>query len=177
MSDLPSIPQAHGAPTSQALSPHSFNSLGPMLSGTGSSSAWPLTNLIIYIPVRIFRPVTVYQSIVGCGSTGGGSFHNGLYDRFGNRLLTTGSVNRSASGEVITDVTDTFLLPGLYYLALQVNGTNNMIMSSTETARAWRAMGCREEAAAGAGLPTTATWVTITRTNIPYGFGFWLRSE
>lgn len=124
--------------------------------------AWPEANLAIYLPVRIQSPVTVYKITIGCSGTAGGNFDVGIYDRAGNRRVSSGSTARSASSEVVCDIADTRLGPGLYYAALAADSTDTYVMvtgagtAPVPTQRA-RLVGALQESSAFA-LPATATF-------------------
>lgn len=94
----------------------------------GASTAWPAANRAIFVPISVPYPVTVYKLVVGAGATSAGSFDVGLYDSSGNRLVSSGATVKGAAVEHVIDVTDTRIGPGVYYLALAANGTNNYIM-------------------------------------------------
>lgn len=93
-----------------------------------TSTAWPAANLAIFVPVRIPFPVTVFKMVVGAGATAAGNFDVGIYDSNGNKLVSSGATAKGSSVEHIIDVTDTRIGPGVYYLAMSADGTNNYIM-------------------------------------------------
>lgn len=104
------------------------SALGAWAGANPASVAWPATNLAIFVPMRVVGPCTVYKMAMGAGATGAGNFDIGIYDSAGNRILHTGATAKGASTEQIIDVTDTPIGPGLYYLAMSADGTNNYIM-------------------------------------------------
>lgn len=93
-----------------------------------ASTAWPAANLAIFVPVRLPVSAIVYRLVVGAGSTAAGNFDVGIYDSAGNRLVSSGATAKGASVEQIIDVSDTMLGPGIYYLAMSADGTNNYSM-------------------------------------------------
>lgn len=147
-------------------------SLGPVsrkIVGAGSSpgsTAWPAANRAILIPFRIPRIVTAYQMIVACGATAGGNFDCGIYDMFGNLLVSGGTTARSPSSEVIVNITDTVLGPGRYYMALSADSTDTFIATAPAQAALVKAVGIRQASAAFV-LPSTVTFETAASAYIP----------
>src|SRR5262245_15809191 len=95
---------------------------------TSASSAWPSANLALFVPFRVSAPCVAYKMSTGFGTTASGNYDLGIYDAFGNRLVSTGTQAKGASVEAILDITDTELGPGLYYMAQSADGTNNYWM-------------------------------------------------
>lgn len=173
MSDFPgmSLLMPHGDIISVA---HPW-SLGAGILQTVSGLAWPAANRAEFVPFRVPYPVTVYKLACGTGTANTGNFDLGIYDANGTRLVSTGSTPKTTAGvERIIDVTDTFLLPGLYYLAMAVDGTAAYIQTSGQT---WlsKMAGIREMSSAFA-LPATATFATASTGNCPIVAAY-LRSE
>lgn len=130
-----------------------------------ASTAWPSANRAILIPFRLPKPATVYKATVGCGATGGGNFDVGVYDEFGNRLVSSGSTARSATSEVNVDLTDTLLGQGVYYMALSADGTNTYVAQAPNL-NFLKACGVRQASTAFA-LPSTVTFQTVASAFIP----------
>lgn len=136
-----------------------------------ASVAWPSANMAIFIPVLIDESCTIYKMTIGAGSTASGNFDVGLYDRFGNRLVSSGATAKAAGAEQVIDITDTTIGPGLYYMAMAADGTNNYSMvnpsgTSPVPLQKARLMGTLE-AASSYTLPSTATMVARTVAPIP----------
>lgn len=152
--------------------------LMPMNTSLAGSIGWPTANLAIFVPMRVRYPVTVYKLVVGAGTTATGNFDVGIYDRNGNRLVSSGATAKGASTEHILDVTDTYLAPGFYYLAMSADGTNNYAMivpsgTSPVPLQKARIYGTLEAATAYT-LPATVTMVARTGAFIP-GIAAYLR--
>ena len=136
-----------------------------------ASVAWPSANLAIFVPVLLGERCIAYKMVVGAGSTAAGNFDVGIYDSGGNRLVSSGATAKGASVEHVADITDTVLGPGLYYLAMAADGTNNYSMvnpSGTspiplQKARLYGTL----EAASSYTLPSTATMVARTTAPVP----------
>lgn len=109
----------------------------------------------------------VYKMGIGAGATATGNFDVGIYDSQGVRLVSSGATAKGTSTEHILDVTDTRIGPGLYYLALAANGTNNYIMATAASVQFARLFGILQMASAYT-LPTTATFAAVSAANIPF---------
>lgn len=157
---------AGGAVLSTAIS------LLPFTTVNMSTTAWPSANLAIFVPVRIAVPCTAYKMAIGAGGTAAGNFDVGIYDQFGNRLVSSGATAKGANTEHILDITDTRLPAGTFYLALAADGTNNYIMVPTSTgtapapAQKSRMAGVLQMATAYT-LPATATFAPCSNSPIP----------
>lgn len=155
---------------------------GPCNKNTAASPlatpTWPVANLAIYVPIRVPIPVTVYQLCCGTGTGTTGNFDLGVYDSVGTRLVSTGSTAKSAaSTERIIDVTDTLLLPGLYYLAMNTDGTTAYVGSACGSNGQAKLMGMRQQAVGAVALPATATFATAATPTFVPAIGAFLRSE
>ena len=143
-------------------------------SGTAvfASAAWPTTNLGLFVPFRLPVPVIAYQLVTGCGTTAGGNFDIGIYNRndiggsVESLIVSSGSTARVASSEVVVNIADTFLGPGCYYLALSVDGTDNMILQTLAVAGLAAILGVREAASAFP-LGATESVTTTAGTVVP----------
>lgn len=131
-------------------------------------AAWPSANAAIFVPFRVPVPVTITHLAMGTGTGSGGNYDQGIYDEAGNLIISTGSTARpGASQESIVDVTDTVLMPGLYYQAMSVDGTTNIVRTPVISATAMPLMGTRQMASAFP-LPSTATLASQTLAYLPH---------
>lgn len=130
-----------------------------------ASTAWPASNRAIFVPVRLDRQVTVYKMVAGGGVTATGNYDVGIYDRFGNRLVSSGATAKPSSAETVFDVTDTPIGPGLYYLAMAADGTQNIICFAPSIQVA-RAAGILQMATAYT-LPDPATYAACAAAVVP----------
>ena len=136
-----------------------------------ASVAWPSANLAMFVPMRLPIPVIVYKLAIGAGATAAGNFDVGIYDAGGNRLASSGATAKGASVEHIIDIADLKIGPGLFYLAMSADGTNNyrvLLPSGTspvplQKTRLYGVM----EAAASYVLPATVTFAAATFAPLP----------
>lgn len=90
--------------------------------------------------------LTPFWVPVGCTVTGvrlvirtsSGNLDVGIYDNSGNRLVSTGEVASPGAGDAeLIDLTDIYLSPGIYWLAVAAD--NNTVAYGGEGAHAFRA--------------------------------------
>jgi hypothetical protein len=141
-----------------------------------ASTAWPAANRVLLWPFRIPEVKTFYQLVAGFGSTAGGNWDAGIYDWSGNRLVNAGSTARTATSEVVANITDTTLLPGRYWAALQLDGTNTVQAVTPANIGITKAMGLRQASPGSFGLPTTVTFETVASAVFPIALGLWMRA-
>lgn len=140
-------------------------------SNISGSTAWPSANLAIFVPVIVPRQCTVYKLAIGAGATAAGNFDVGVYDAGGNRLVSSGATAKGNAVEHIINTTDIVIGPGLYYMALAADGTNNYQMwnpsgTSPIPLQKARLVGTLQMATAYT-LPATATMVARTVAPVP----------
>jgi len=136
-----------------------------------TSTAWPGANIAIFVPVLVASPLVVYKLVAGGGVTTAGNFDIGIYDALGNKIVSSGATAKTASVEHVVDIADTPIGPGLYYLAMSADGTNNYILctpsgTSPVPLQKARLAGTLQMAAAYP-LPATATFAARTTPEIP----------
>ena len=133
-----------------------------------TSFAWPSANLAIYIPVEIYEPVTVVKMAVNNGSVVSGNIDVGIYDALGNKLASAGSTAQTGTSAIqIFDITDTLLLPGLYYMAVALDNTTGTLAGfQSGTAQVLEGAGLFQQASAFA-LPSPATYAAMAQTVVP----------
>lgn len=152
--------------------------IAPQLNTAPTSTAWPGANLALFVPFTIAAPVTVYKMVMGCGATAAGNYDMGIYDSDGDRLVSSGSRAKPAASEDVADVTDTQLGPGLFYLAVSADGTNNYQLitppgSAPVPAQKLRLWGVLQMGGAFP-LPAVATLAASTASVLP-NVGAYLR--
>jgi hypothetical protein len=142
--------------------------LDGMVISFGLNNAWPSANLAIYLPVEIYRPVTIVKMGVNNGTTVNGNFDLGLYDANGVRLVSSGSTAQSGASALQTvDITDTLLMPGLYYMGMASSSATGTYSSWTGGASVdYRQMGVAQQATAFA-LPNPMVPAAFAQTYLP----------
>lgn len=151
------------------ITPQSANSLGPSLVGSWSTAGtWPSMNRGMFIPFRLDEIVTVQRMLWGTGATTTlGNYDAGVYDQWGNRLVSTGATAKGAVTQIKdVSVTPTVLTPGLYYMALSADSATTTVMSALAVSDTGKILGCRIVAAAYP-LPSTVTLATWVGGEIP----------
>lgn len=141
------------------------------ISTLGASAAWPSANTAYFVPFALGSPFIARKMAFGCGTTAGGNCDVGIYDTEGNRIVSSGATARSASSEVIVDITDTYLDRGIYYMAMSHDGTNNIVFvtpsgTSPVPLQKARLAGVVQMASAYV-LPATATFAAVSSAIIP----------
>jgi hypothetical protein len=152
---------------------HSPESLGVPLTtmalGTGTASAWPTTNLAIYVPFQIPYSMNVVM-MWECHSTTSGNFDLGIYKEDGTTIITKGTTAMAGTNVMQqADITDT-LLPGpaRYYMGMSVDNTTATIFrANPAVAGVVQALGVFQQASAFV-LPTSSatfaqntTWTVV----------------
>ena len=121
-----------------------------------SSGTWSATNRIIYVPFVLTAGSMVYRYFWLNGATvGTNNFQVGVYDS-AFAAINRGTSTLSAGANVcqFDNITDYFLSPGRYYMAMWGNGTTATVFRLSGSAS--QSMGVYYETNAG-GLPTTGT--------------------
>lgn len=147
-----------------------FSTAGSLLGITNTnpaSTAFPSANLAVFVPIRIPQQKTVYKLVVGAGSTAAGNFDVGIYDAGGNKLVSSGATAKGASVEHVIDITDTVIGPGLYYLALAADGTNNYIAALTSVSAQFSRLAGVVQADTSYPLPATVTFAAAANAYAP----------
>lgn len=131
--------------------------------------AWGTALYAIYIPITIPVPFTVYKMAVLNGATVAGNVDVGIYDRWGNRLVSMGSTAMAGVSTVQSfDVADTVLTPANYFFAFVSDSTTATFSCVTLAAQGQRASGVQVQTLGAMPLPATATFATPTNTIVPW---------
>lgn len=125
-----------------------------------TAAAWGTANTATYIPIIVGATTTVYRLAWINGATVNGNADAGLYDRNGNRLVSVGGVAQTgASVPQVSDIADTVLTPGLYYMGMASDSATATFNhgGTTVSSPLLRACGATTQVNAYP-LPTTATF-------------------
>jgi hypothetical protein len=94
-----------------------------------------VVDTVAYYPIIVTEQVTIKRLLWRTGSTGGnGTYDVGLYDSDADgepstQLVALGAASfPAANTEVASDITDTVLPPGLYYVAFVSSSASDSIM-------------------------------------------------
>jgi hypothetical protein len=155
------------------------DSLGPMLNAMGialAAAAYPETNRAMFVPVSVQAPLTVVKLFTLNGATASGNVDVGIYDAGGVRLVSSGSTAQAGTSVIQEfNITDTLLLPGLYYLAIAADNTTGTFEVWSANAAILRSLGILMQLTAFP-LPATATFALYAgTTRVPF-VGATLRS-
>lgn len=129
------------------------------VSGIGTTaSAWPSASMAIYVPVRVRQPAVVKKLAISNGAAVSGNVDMAVYNAAGTRLVTVGGTTQAGtSTEQVFDVTDTLLLPGMYYIAGVLDNTTGQVVADPDAAPLCAAYGVLTQTSAYV-LPATATF-------------------
>lgn len=87
-----------------------------------------VANKASIVPFTLEEASIIYQISWLNGPTVSGNVDAGIYDRYGKKIITTGSTAQAGTSALqFVDITDTPLIPGYYFMAIVIdNGTGNM---------------------------------------------------
>lgn len=148
------------------LHSRSFDQLGfATAAGAAASAAWDSASRAIAVPFAVSRRVLVTKLFVYNGATASGNLDVGIYNAEWGLLVSAGSTAQAGTNvNQVIDVTDTWLKPGLHWLALVMDGTTGTVFrNSLGSTRLARAAGLATMAAA---FPLPATFTPAASATI-----------
>lgn len=151
------------------IATYSIEALGWFNAGVGSAgnAAWPASNDAIFIPFTIEKPIVAKQMFCMNGNVASNNFDLGIYTLGGARIVSTGSTAQSGTSAIqITNITDTYLSPGTYYMACAMNGTTGTFRRFNPSVILLQQMGVMKATSAFA-LPSSVTLTTVTAAYVP----------
>jgi hypothetical protein len=161
-------------PALVTITPWSSQSLGVPLvmcgQGAPASQNYVTANLAVYIPFWVPVPMTILKMGWGNGSAAAGNLCAGIYKPDGTRLVTTGSTAQSGTATLqVVDVTDTFLMRGLYYLALNsdTSAATQKVIAVLPAAGIAQSLGLLQQAVGAVALPDPATFAKYASAFVP----------
>lgn len=141
--------------------------LGYTLGSGPGNGAWPAANDALFLPLNLSRPIHVKRLFALNGNVTGGNIDLGVYSADGGLITSIGSTAQSgASALQFFDITDVFISPGLYYVAVAKNDTTGTLRRQTTTVIRNQMYGMLKMASAFP-LPAVATFATVTATYVP----------
>lgn len=156
-------------PPLNVITPFHIDSSGLVLATTitvanCASAAIGTNNLILYWPFVIAEPATAVRLSLMNGGTASGNIDLGIYDGGKNRVVNTGTTTQTGTNVVQdVDITDTLLLPGRYFMAVQFSSSTATLFRTAQTDETLLStIPVYIEAAGGFGLPSSATMTVDT---------------
>lgn len=157
--------------------PNAICSVGPntlawehylVANATATGGTWVTANRALFVPFWVEQPFVAKKIGVNVTATAAGNVDVGIYDLFGNRLVSAGSIAVGGVGLQTFDITDTLLVPGTYFMAMVVSTTTTVaFLRSSPTFMLAQISGCRQMASGGPPLPAVATFTTIQSGFLP----------
>lgn len=162
---------------------------GPLISSFGryatgvplasaASATWSLAKRVIYVPVYLPQSMTATLLWWLNGATvGTDTVEAGIYNSAAGlpttKIVSSGTGVTSAGANIVQsiDITDTFLAPGLYFLALTASGTTTTIWRFAPSNALLKGFGLAAETTGTFGCPSTATPTSSGLVAVPM-FGF-----
>jgi hypothetical protein len=149
-------------------SPVGDTALNVSTNAYNTAAVLPAANRIFLVPVVLEIPATVVKMsfIV---ATQAGNYDIGIYDLAGVRRVALGSTAVPVAGLAVADVADTYLVPGVYFLAFVGSSvTASINRASALGAASLRAAGMQiVSAGGGPPLPTPITFANPADAYVP----------
>ena len=139
------------------------------LAESAAAASYPAANRALYFPILIDRFCKITQMWCFNGTVEKGKIDMGIYDEAKNRLVNKGLTTQTGTSTLqLLDITDTTLVPGLYYFAITATSTETTFFRGVINVLKQRAHGVQQQAlGAEVELPTTATFANPASTYIP----------
>ena len=144
---MPVLTPGRQRPTSQLISPYSYESIGQQIfavSNAGIASATCTANLACYVPFSLVEKRTALKMWVYNGSTASGNIDVGIYRADGTKLVTMGPTAQSGTSDLqVLDITDTDLPPGeQLYMAFAASAGTTTVFRMTGSAQTSQIAAC-----------------------------------
>lgn len=140
--------------------------------GLPAVAAWPSANRAMYVPFVVETPFLAQMMFVLNGTVAG-NVDVGIYNDEGKRIVSKGTTAQAGATLLQSfDITDTVLLPGVYYMAMASDSASGQYMrwsinaSATTGAQMAASMGVLQQASAFV-LPATATFAVAQDSYVP----------
>lgn len=143
---------------------------------TPTSSAFPSANRCLYQPFEIEVGDTINKFWWANGATvGTNNVQCAVYrDDFTQLLLGNSTLSAGATRVQFDDVTDTWIAPGRYYMAIACNGTTATFYTHSTTAAFAKMMGMYQQATA---FPPPDPMVPVASASNPIACGIQFRTS
>lgn len=136
-----------------------------------ASAAWPAANRCIFVPFVVYTPLIAVKMGIRNGSTASGNFDIGIVDDQQSRLVSAGSTAQAGTTAVQSiDITDTALVPGVYYMALCMDGTTGTTFAWATPLGEARASGVLSQSVGAVAIPNPVAFAAAQDAYIPSMF-------
>lgn len=152
------------------ISSFSHESIGRSMNignGLPVSTAWATANQARYVPFWIAEYITIVKLMAYNGATAAGNTDIGLYDAAGNEVVgIAAAAQAGTTAWQEFNITDTPLVPGLYYIGL-LNTTTTGTYYAWQMTQIGRAAGVFSQAVGAGNLPNPATFAALDAGVVP----------
>lgn len=136
-----------------------------------ASGAWPAANRCMFLPFVVYQPLIAVKMGVINGTTASGNLDIGIVDDQQNRLVSAGSTAQAGTTQLqVVDITDTLLEPGVYYMALSMDGTTGTTGRWAVPLGEARAMGILSQSLGSVAIPNPVTFAAAQDAYVPAMF-------
>jgi len=135
-----------------------------------ATSTTPAINTGYFYPITIRTPMMISNiTILNGAVVANSNMDLGLYDEFGNRILSTGAVSQllasASTYQKFSLSSSVSVMPGFYFAASVFTSTNNRFATNGSMSQArGRAAGMLEAISIGTTLPATVTYSAKSAT-------------
>lgn len=134
--------------------------------GGGASAVWPSANRILFIPFYINQQCLARKISWLNGTAVAGNVTVGIYDGELNKIVASEAVAQSGVSAIQTaDVTDSYLYPGTYWMAMVSSSATAQFMRTNTNVGIMRMSGMFEQSSAT--LPATASVTPLSTNYMP----------
>lgn len=135
-----------------------------------TSAQCAAVNTALFVPFVVHRSFVAVKMAVANGAAVAGNIDLGIYDDQQNRIVSVGSTAQAGVSAVQSvDITDTTLLPGVYFMALNSdNATGQFYRWATGSPGNIGAFGVYSQAVGALTLPDPAVFAKPTTQSIPH---------
>jgi hypothetical protein len=133
-----------------------------------TSTTWPVTRLVMYVPILIPFRARIFQLAFHNGSAVSGNVEVGIYDELGNKLVSSGSQTQTGVSTLqLFDIADTDIGPGVIYLASVIDNTTGTGLRAGTAAQLLRVCGMQQQTLGAMPMATTATFTAYAQAWVP----------
>lgn len=163
-------------PSISTVSPESLGAGLAVLAGSPSGTVnWIGANMAGLVPFVLWQPMLAKRMIITNGSAVSGNVDAGIYTLDGALIVASGAVAHAGASSIqFLGITDTYLAPGRYYMAVSCSSATTRIRRANITVIRQQALGVLQASSAHP-LPATVTFTSPTTLQIPMigieGFG------